>query len=250
MTALLYTFAIATLVRTITQAPKHAVPVILKIDASNIPDDKLINLSYRARNANAVAIHLKASHHKASLLMSEQKEALGAFPGPCPVILEPLDQLNDAALLGADALVTTDVHHGMTDSVICIKRVETLDQLRAIKNTPEILSFSAHVWEQATEEAASFASQSILIADVTIDDNLAANARSMRAAGCDALVLELAEDVGPLESLISTMQSKRSTDFGSLGLKMGYGTFSSEQYWLNKDMKEILARKKKNENTL
>ena len=41
-----------------------------------------------------------------------------------------------------------------------------------------------------------------------------------------------------LEAVLGAVLSKKSPVIGSLGLKVGFGTFQSDQYWLNKKFKE------------
>ena len=126
-----------------------------------------------------------------------------------------------------------------------IFRTESMKVLRRLNTLCRMISIPSSLWEELQEDEIAMGKETLLIVDIDLGENFAERANSMRAAGCDALLVDLCRDESLLEPVISALDSKRSSSFGAIGLKLGYGTFASEQYWLNRDMKEILVSQRK-----
>lgn len=75
----------------------------------------------------------------------------------------------------------------------------------------------------------------------------ASDGASPLVAGCAAVFFDFDVPDWPAdpEQLMGALLSKRSQSFGGYGLSIGYGTFQSDQYWMNKKIKEAKAYSKK-----
>ena len=73
--------------------PASAVAVVPRVfSTSSSSDESLLELSERLRDAGAAAIVLHGSSLEAvRLVLEEQRRAAGNFPGPLPVVYEPLE---------------------------------------------------------------------------------------------------------------------------------------------------------------
>ncbi len=229
-------------------APKQATPVLVRIDATapHIDDDALRTLSEQVRNADAAALQLRSSRRQLHIVLDEQRCAAADFPGPCPVIYEPGDHDvdDDADACGADAVLLTR-HAKAPDSVLAIHRLETVTDVLDLKTPPHCVSLSAAAWDALRTDDSELLRKATVIADLPLGDEPSRRAREMRASGCDCVLIDVTGLEDQIAGLVAAVKSKHSAHFGSLGLKMGFSTFASDQYWVNKDMKEVLARQKK-----
>lgn len=256
------------LARALTR-PASAVAVVPRIlsDACTTSDD-LLELSERLRMAGAAALvlHGPALDHVRCVL-DEQRRAVGNYPGPVPVLYEaPGDlSLTDAESLhtwGASGVVlpTARLLQASAPPLPVVPRCESAAELEAAvsSSSPPSVAFAAteELMHQGTSEQLSRAlSRSssepvVLVASLGLGAELSARARALRARGCSAVTFDFDADDWPAapEALVAAVLSKRSAMIGSLGVQNNaYGTFASDQYWLNRQFKEARARGDKRE---
>lgn len=248
-----------------------------------VSDAELRELSRRLRAGGAAVIVLRGGTRALRLLLDEQSCAAREFPGPCPVLFEPVPQPADwthlkgcganALVLPHEACVASGGTHGLRLVPRASSRSALLAALRAsAAPAPPVVFATAASWEamdaaagadacatQSTAEAGDAARSSpadlprdaIVLAELGIlDSNTGARARELRAAGCAGVVVDYDPCLWPggPEGLMRALTSKRSVAYGALGLRHGVGIGASDlssQYWLNRDMKDAKAIVKK-----
>ena len=243
------------LTRALTK-PSTAVAVVPRLLAS--PDsssEDLMELSERMRVAGASAIMLRGSAlQQVQVLLEEQRRALGNYPGPLPVLFEPADGILPEVhqLSGLAAVVLPHpVPAASPAPVLIVPRCEKVVDYASALEVPEPPPILFATDEATTTDGSGSserlsASTSIqTMASLPLSRNLAQEARNLRASGCSAAVLDFDVDDWPSdpEMLVRTAMSKRSSVVGSVGIQTAglAGTFSSDQYWLNKKFKEARA---------
>ena len=80
----------------------------------------------------------------------------------------------------------------------------------------------------------------VVMVSLPLDADAATSARELRAVGCAAVVVDFELTQWPVEPevLLATLFSKHSRTFGGYGLSVGFGSFASDQYLINKKIKE------------
>lgn len=224
------------------------------------PEETLLDLSERLRMAGAAALLLRnPSLRQVQLVLEEQRSASGNFPSPIPVFCEPHgDDYSDApptAASGAAALVLpcgAAATAAWTEPLVVPRCTTTtdLDAALALPSPPPLLFASDEAVPpllSAVAEDDSNRAKPLVMASLALGPDCASEARALRAAGCSAVVVDFAADnwPAPPEAVVRAVLSGQSTTFNSLGLKVGFGDFSSDQYWLNRKFKEARAIQKK-----
>ena len=244
--------------------PSHAaVGVVPRVQLlPTTVEDTVIELSERLRSAGAAALLLRnPSLRQVQLVLEEQRSAAGNFPSPVPVLCEDLQWgtgAHEAAPDGAAALVLAHdeaVSGAPSGWPHIVPRCDSAADLEATLalQTPPLLVFAS---EAAVPSLPSMAATltgacgndaTLVMASLELGPGCAAEARELRAAGCSAVVVEFAADdwPAPPEAVVRAVLSTHSTTYNSLGLKVGYGDFSSDQYWLNRKFKEARSNQKR-----
>lgn len=227
--------------------------------------DSLHEASERLRLAGAAALVLRADEAWVEAVLQEQRSAAGDYPGPCPLIFEPVAPPTDAAAAsqllqrcGADALVVgastlvkgvlaADVSNADELSPLLVPRAQSQDEWLAAANMPLCL-LAADITNKVLESENVPASSGggVLLGELSAVCT-AEHARALRALGLAGVVLDFDVDEWSTApgSLVRPILSKRSPSFGTIGLSMAnsFGSFESEQYWMNKEIKEVKRRK-------
>eukprot|EP00965_Chrysotila_dentata_P014854 491360-Pleurochrysis_carterae.AAC.5 len=236
-----------------------AVRLFQQPGARHRPDAELELLSDRLRRAGADALLFCGSQHQLEIIIREQQRAASDFPGPCPVLYEPsnVDDTCDAA----QSLVDCGAH----GVVIPLEQKEKWELQRT--NTLPLVPSIQHVEaggactsrvnydlvivskvDSGDDNVAEATGPQILLAAMpVVDGTSSARVRKLRERGFAGVLVDFDLDDWPAdpEVLLRSLRSKRSSTFGTYGLKMGYGDFMSDQYWLNKTFKEAKAMQKK-----
>ena len=254
------------LVRVLSR-PTSSVAVVPRILIDAPPcTDELTELSERMRTAGATALVLRGpSLEHVRLVLEEQRSASGNYPGPLPVIFEAthhdpadLDSLKDMGASGV-VLQSNDLLSTSPPPLVAIPRCDAAADVRATLTSasppPLLFATPALVDELGNtngDVGALCAGQSppIVMASLPLGDDMAARARELRALGCRAAVVDFDADEwpGPPEALVGAVLSKRSPMIGSLGVQNNAaGTFTSEQYWMNRKFKEARERGRQRE---
>lgn len=215
--------------------------------------------------AGAAALVLRGARlDHIQLIQEEQRRARGNYPGPLPIICEP-DAAVDAAVIGelagagVAAIVLPPEPPTASPSappLPVVPRCESDAELRTVLTSvaPPPLVFAAVDGMDATDGAAAAPPSSkkapVVMASLRVGEDMAARARSVRARGCCAVVVDFDADDWPCapETLVGAVLSKKSPVISSLGVQNNaYGTFTSEQFWMNKKFKAAREKGKQRE---
>ena len=207
-------------------------------------EDSLLELSERLRTAGAAALLLRnPSLRQVQLVLEEQRSASGNFPSPMPVLCEPCWSTPLEAPDGAAAVVLpySEVEGAVPLGwPLVVTRCTSAAELHAMlaRPAPPEMVFASEAAVLALDGAAPGAPSAaasagreaaLFIASLALGPGCAAEARQLRAMGYAAVAVVL---------------STQSRTYNSLGLKVGYGDFGSDQYWLNKKFKDARAIQK------
>ena len=229
----------------------------LRADTSDADGD-LAAMSERLREAGVDALILRgASEAQARAVIEEQRMAASSYPGPCPVLLQPstwpvtgglAPDLNDelAALVLPEGAAEADApaDAALASSLQLVPQVWSVDELRQCSGRAPLAiltpAFSSALLDAEAEAAGAVAAHDGAVVAALPPGLEAASrrARALRAAGCAGVLIDDDAAVGQPEVAVREVLSKASEAFGSYGLKMGFSSFMSDQYWLNKDIKE------------
>ena len=248
--------------RALTRPAHAAVAVVPRIGGlPSTSEDSLLELSERLRTAGAAALLLRnPSLRQVQLVLEEQRSASGNFPSPMPVLCEPCWSTPLEAPDGAAAVVLpySEVEGAVPLGwPLVVTRCTSAAELHAMlaRPAPPEMVFASEAAVLALDGAAPGAPSAaasagreaaLFIASLALGPGCAAEARQLRAMGYAAVAVDFAADDWPLppEVAVRAMLSTQSRTYNSLGLKVGYGDFGSDQYWLNKKFKDARAIQK------
>ena len=247
--------------------PPSAIAVVPRILCpSPLDDDALIELSERFRVAGAAALVMRGTAlNSVHVVLEEQRRAAGNYPGPLPVVYEPSTPMDDTTLdalhssgvagilLPADAMVLPP----SAPPLLVVPRCETSAELDAVlaAPTPAPLVFAAAELVDsdsgalgAVDNGAS--ASPVLMTSLSLGEDMASSARVLRAGGCSAVAVDFDTDEWPAapETIVGAILSKKSPVIGSLGVQYNaYGSYTSDQYWMNKKFKQARENGKQRE---
>lgn len=243
--------------------PASAVAVVprLRIGATS-SDEDLVELSERMRAGGASALLLYGDDLRhVQLILDEQRSAVGHYPGPLPILFEPAGDAaashSDIIGCGAAAVVSPlpliqpvppsapplppAGESGSSLLLVprCCSQAELAEATASSSDWPLVLADDGAA-ESIESLAAEGGNAAVIMASLDLGEDMAGRARALRAQGCAAVVVDFDVDdwPAPPEAILGAVLSKKSPVMGSLGLKVGFGTFQSDQYWLNKKFKE------------
>ena len=228
--------------------PASSAAIIVRVLAAGLKDAELLELSERLRHGGADAVQLRASDEQLQLVLDEQRRATADFPGPCPVLFEPAEAFPpDMAACGAHAVVLpcrlrSSWVCDVPSAPMCAVEVADAEDFRASAQTCELVIATGAAVDLALACSSEFAAAimvHIKMAGVHTPNQI----RAVREAGCAGVVVNFPEGAPPAAALdfVSRLRSKKSATFGSYGLQIGFSSFMSDQYWLNRKFKEAGA---------
>jgi len=272
--------------------PPGAVAVVVRLSPSAVSSEaELRDVSERLRAAGASAIVLRGEASALRVVLDEQRSAASEFPGPCPVLYQPVPAPASSRALhgcGAQGLVLPysvlasdrEGAAGASEALPLVLTAQTAAELRTAAAAaaagdgaawPLVLA-TASAWQGLIDEAAApptdgpgaqgsaleaggaaaparvvLASGALVLAVLDLETGDAGvRAREWRAAGCAGVVVDYdpAEWPGGPEPLLRELLSKKSSSFGGLAMHQGVSLGASgisDQFWLNKNMKEAKA---------
>ncbi|KAL1503902.1 hypothetical protein AB1Y20_012364 [Prymnesium parvum] len=218
--------------------PHSSIAVVpwLLTDGSPPLDARLLDLSARLRAAGASALLLSADLRHLSLLVDEQSSAAGQFPSACPVIYAPPPSPPPHA--PPPRGVAAVLRRGEGEGEGVVRLLQTAAEVEALCGGGVVV---------ATGEAAAAARRrrgggeggALVVAELQLEEMRGTSVAELREAGCAAVCVRFDVAAWPVEpeELLPMLLSKRSSAFGSYGVNIGFGTFQSDQYWINKKMK-------------
>eukprot|EP00967_Tisochrysis_lutea_P024570 scaffold28241_cov35-Tisochrysis_lutea.AAC.1 len=272
--------------------PLSTLAVVVRLTPTEcvVSDQHLIEASERLRVAGVDAIILQGGTHALKLVHDEQRGAASEFPGPCPVLFQPLPVPSGADLyklmenvellvLPQEVLRSLDRHSRdagftMRSHASCVAIVSTMAQFTeaafGVDDKLPLVFTTESVWTQIMAEGATPESRSLMAryggdADAQSASkecnvepskwfivpefgseravDVGARARTWRSAGCAGVLIDydLTDCPYSQEDLIKQLLSKRSSSFGNIATRQGVGIGASaisDQYWLNKNIKE------------
>jgi len=226
------------------------------------------------RNAGAAALVVSGGLRQLELVIEEQRSALGQYPSSCPIIYEPprspAPDWDALAGCGADAILLPHTEwreRGAEEGcgqllVPHATSAEELAHALAPAAAPTLVVASGGAGEVARrpkdggaaaagdEGGEGAAGGPLWLVELPLGELGDATAASLRAVGCGAVLIDFDVGAWPAEpeALLGRLLSKRSSAFGgaSFSRQVGFGTYQSDQYWMNRKIKDAKALIKKN----
>ena len=220
-------FAISGELKTILKKPSKTLAAVLEVDLSNSDDGDVAVRSMQLRKTNVSALYTR-DFALASKLVKEQSSAKGNFPGPCPIIYEGKENLNDAFDAGVSAIVTSDLSIKGQESENIIFRVSSAEDVKNTVASNE--DANAFLIEARSEELIEscmhvIPNGAIVIASCECmqdEEGEIELAKKLKSKGITSILIEKAivgdnEDLEYASFLINGLTKKKSTAFNMTG---------------------------------